>query len=241
MSQPRQVAQGLYQLPLGFIGQVANAYVWISPRGPVVVDAGPPGAGDDIIDALRTLGYQPDDVVALLATHGDFDHVGGLATVKRWSGAPVVAAQGEVDLIEGRVDHATRFQRDSTVGRIASALAGAATRFVPMPEPVAVDVVLGQTSDTTPGGLRPIPTPGHTIGHTSYFALEPGLLLAGDAMRNVRRLSEPPGLVTYNREEARRSIQQLAMLSFDVACFGHGPPIGHHADEKVRRLAQSLE
>jgi glyoxylase-like metal-dependent hydrolase (beta-lactamase superfamily II) len=241
MSKPKEIIRGLYQVPLGIMGQVANAYVWVTPRGPVLVDAGPPGAGDAIISALRTLDYGPDDLVALLATHGDFDHIGGLAAVKRWSGALVVAAQGDVDLIEGRVDHVTRFRRDSAVGRLSAAIAGIATRFMSMPEPVEVDVVLAPTSDATPGGLRPIPTPGHTPGHTSYFALEPGLLFVGDAMRNVRQLSQPPGLVTHDQAEARRSIQQLAMLSFDLACFGHGPPITHGADEKVRQLSRSLE
>lgn len=240
MSRPVEVAHNVFHLPLGILGQVSNGYIWAGAQGPVVIDAGPPGAGQTIIDALTALDYRPQEVVALLVTHGDFDHVGGLAALKRWCDAPVVAPRDDVPLIEGRVAHHTRVQGNSTAGRVLSTLAGAVTRVIRTPEPVTVDVVLTQESDTTPGGLRPIPTPGHTAGHTSYFVLEPGILFVGDAMRNVRGLSTPPALATEDMNEARQSIKQLTMLSFDVACFGHGPPITQNAGEKIRRFAASL-
>lgn len=183
MSRPVEVAHGVFHLPLGILGQIANGYLWISESRPVVIDAGPPGAGQTIIDALTALSYGPRDVVVLLMTHGDFDHAGGLAALKRWCDAPVVAAEGDVGLIEGRVDHRTRLQVHSAVGRVVAAVAGVFTRLLGRPEPVTVDVVLTPTSDTTPGGLRPIPTPGHTAGHTCFLAPPPGVLFAGDAQR----------------------------------------------------------
>ncbi|MBS1253109.1 MAG: putative metallo-hydrolase YflN [Anaerolineales bacterium] len=240
MARPVEVAPGVFHLPLGILGQVSNGYIWISDEGPVVIDAGPPGAGTTIIDALTALDYRSQDVVALLVTHGDFDHVGGLAALKQACDAPVVAAEGEVALIEGRVPHQTRLRQPSAVGRVLGLLAGAAIRVIGAPDPVTVDVVLTPVSDTSPGGLRPIPTPGHTAGHTSYLALQAGILFAGDALRNQGGLSTPPRMATEDMAEARRSIKQLAMLSFGVACFGHGSPITQNADEKIRRLAETL-
>lgn len=240
MGRPVEVARGVFRLPLGFLGQVANAYIWISQRGPVVIDAGPPGAGQTIIDALTTLGYGPQNVVALLVTHGDFDHVGGLAALKRWSYAPVVAAEGEVPLIEGRVDHRSRIRPRSATERLMATVSGLLTRVAGRPEPVTVDLVLSPASETTLGGLRPVPTPGHTAGHTCFLTPESGILFTGDAMLNNGRLSLPMAIATEDMGQAKRSIKQLAMLSFEVACFGHGPPIKKNADEKVRRFAESL-
>ncbi|MFQ5855685.1 MAG: MBL fold metallo-hydrolase [Anaerolineae bacterium] len=241
MDRPTEIARGVFHLPLGFLGQIANGYIWISERGPVVIDAGPPGSGQTIIDALTTLGYAPKDVVALLVTHGDFDHVGGLLALKRWCYAPVVAAEGEVPLIEGRVDHRTRLRTESVAGRLAAALAGVLTRVIGMPDPVTVDVVLNHESDTTLGRLRPIPTPGHTAGHTSFLTPESDILFAGDAILNNRGLSLPFQIATEDPDQARKSIKQLAALDFDVACFGHGPPMTRNADQQVRRFAASLE
>ena len=240
MSRPVEVIHGVFRLPLGIFGRVSNGYIWISDDGPVVLDAGPPRAGTTIIDAIVALDYRPQDVVALLVTHGDFDHVGGLAAVKHWCDAPVVAPEAEVPLIEGGVGHHTRLQTSSAVGRALAQVMGAAIRLIGTPEPVTVDIELTQESDTTPGGLRPIPTPGHTAGHTSYFALQPGVLFAGDALRNMSELSTPPARATEDMDKARKSIKQLTMLSFDVACFGHGPPITKNADEKIRGFAESL-
>lgn len=241
MPRPVEVAHGVYHLPLGFRGQVANGYIWISERGPVVIDAGPPGAGQTIINALTALGYGPQNVIALLVTHGDFDHVGGLADLKRWSYAPVIAAQGEVALIEGRVDHRTRLRRDSVVERLMAAVAGLFTRIAGTPEPVTVDLVLTPAGGTTLGGLRPVPTPGHSTGHTSFLAPQAGILFTGDAILNNRRLSLPLSMATEDMDLAKESVRRLAGLRFDVACFGHGPPITERADERVRRFAESLE
>jgi glyoxylase-like metal-dependent hydrolase (beta-lactamase superfamily II) len=240
MGRPVEVARGVFHLRLGVFGQVSNAYIWISERGPVVIDAGPPGAGQAIIDALAALGYRPQDVVALLVTHGDFDHVGGLAALKRWSYAPVVAAEAEVPLIEGRVDHRSRLQARSLGGRLVTAVAGAATRLLGTPAPATVDLVLTPASETTLGGLRPIPTPGHTAGHTCFLAPQSGILFAGDAILNNRGLSLPISIATEDMDLARRSIKQLAALDFDVACFGHGRPIARNADQQVRQFAASL-
>jgi glyoxylase-like metal-dependent hydrolase (beta-lactamase superfamily II) len=240
MGRPVEVARGVFHLRLGVFGQVSNAYIWISERGPVVIDAGPPGAGQAIIDALTALGYRPQDVVALLVTHGDFDHVGGLAALKRWCYAPVVAAEGDVPLIQGDVDHRTRLQAHSAAGRLVVAVAGAFTHMMGTPEPVKVDVVLTQTCDTTFGGLRPVPTPGHTAGHTCFLAPQSAILFAGDAILNNRGLSLPISIATEDMDLARRSIKQLAALDFDVACFGHGRPIARNADQQVRQFAASL-
>lgn len=240
MGRPVEVTRGVFRLPLGFLGQVANAYIWISQRGPVVIDAGPPGAGQTIIDALIALGYGPQNVVALLVTHGDFDHVGGLADLKRWSYAPVVAAEAEVPLIEGRVDHRLRMRPRSVREHLMAAIASLLTRIAGTPEPVTVDLVLTPASETTLGGLRPAPTPGHTAGHTCFLAPESGILFTGDAILNNRRLSLPIAIATEDMDQAKRSIKQLSGLSFDIACFGHGQPITQRADEQIRRFAESL-
>ncbi len=235
-----EVVPGVYLLGLGFRGQIANGYIWIGEEGPVVIDTGPPGAHRRILAYLSRLGYRPQDVVALLVTHGDWDHMGSLAALKQATEAPVVVPEREVPLVTGRVDHATRVRADLPGARLRRWVYGVFTRFIRVAEPVQPDVVLSPDADEAPGGLRPVPTPGHTAGHTSYYDPQRAVVFTGDAILNLRRLSTPAAMFTEDMAQARASVKRLALLRFDVACFGHGPPIVERADEAIRRFADRL-
>jgi glyoxylase-like metal-dependent hydrolase (beta-lactamase superfamily II) len=213
----------------------------VGADGPVIVDTGPPGSHRAFLDYLARLGYGPGDVIALVVTHGDWDHAGSLGALQRETGAPAVVPEAEIPLVEGRVDHATRIQLHTWAARLWKPIYRVLTRVVRAPEPVKVDFPLLPGADRVPGGLRPVPTPGHTPGHTSYYDPERGVLFAGDALVNTRGLSTPLPIVTEDMAQARDSVKRLAVLSFEVACFGHGPPITHNAAEEVRRLAARLE
>ncbi len=235
-----EIAPGVHYLRLGFRGQVVNGYIWIGEEGPVIVDTGPPGAHRAILEYLARLGYSPRDVAALLITHGDWDHAGSLGALQQATGAPTVVPEAEVPLVEGRVDHATRIQPHTLTARLWKPLYRMLTGVIRVPEPVKVDISLPPDADRAPGGLRVVPTPGHTAGHTSYHDPQGNVLFAGDALVNTRGLSTPLSIVTEDMALAKESVKRLATLTFDVACFGHGPPITNNADEEVRHFAAHL-
>src|SRR6266508_694182 len=83
------------QLELGPFA--VNCYVVRAAGGNegVVVDPGWPGAWTDIESALGD-----SRCAAILITHGDIDHVAGVAEVARASGAPVHIAAEESDRLE---------------------------------------------------------------------------------------------------------------------------------------------
>ncbi len=64
------------------------------------------------------------------------------------------------------------------------------------------------------------------------------MLFAGDAAANVLGLRE--GFVAADRRQAARSVARLAALDFEVAVFGHGPPITGRAVSHFRLLADEL-
>ena len=55
---------------------------------------------------MEQLGFKLSDVKILTATHGHFDHVAGLAELKRLTGARVVMSEQDVELLEsgGKAD-----------------------------------------------------------------------------------------------------------------------------------------
>ena len=92
MDMLRDVAPGAHM--------ITDAYVnWFIVEGDegrlTIVDAGHPRSWDSLHEALGTLGRRPDDVAAIVLTHGHFDHVGFAERARRELGVPVWAPEGE--------------------------------------------------------------------------------------------------------------------------------------------------
>ena len=57
--------------------------------------------GELVLDCIRRLGRSPRDLKQIALTHAHRSHLGGLATLKRLSGALVYAHEWEADIIAG--------------------------------------------------------------------------------------------------------------------------------------------
>ena len=66
-----------------------NAFLIDAGDGLVLIDAGLKGSPPRISEAIYALDRLPQDVVAIVVTHAHRDHVGGLAEMKRRTGAEV--------------------------------------------------------------------------------------------------------------------------------------------------------
>src|SRR5215204_6321754 len=86
-----EIIQNVHQVP----HVIANTYVIIAPRGLTLIDSGLPGSARKILKYISNLGYAPTDLKRILITHADFDHIGGLAALKKMSGARVFSSQVE--------------------------------------------------------------------------------------------------------------------------------------------------
>ncbi len=80
-----------------------SAFLVTGPQGHVLIDGGLPESAPRIAANIRRLGFAPSDVRYLLINHAHFDHSGGLAELKRLTGAKLVASAGDrADLETGR-------------------------------------------------------------------------------------------------------------------------------------------
>jgi glyoxylase-like metal-dependent hydrolase (beta-lactamase superfamily II) len=96
-------------------------------------------------------------------------------------------------------------------------------------------------------GWRTIHTPGHTVGHVSFFRDSDRALIVGDAFCTVQseslfaiatqrpELHGPPAYYTPNWDEAKASVARLAELQPTLLIPGHGTPI--HGEDVPQRLA----
>ena len=96
----RELAPGVHMLGAKKGGRV-RAYL-IETNGELsLVDTLFENDGRGVLDAIRRLGRKPSDLKRIVLTHAHRSHLGGLAALKRETGAAVLAHEWEADIISG--------------------------------------------------------------------------------------------------------------------------------------------
>jgi glyoxylase-like metal-dependent hydrolase (beta-lactamase superfamily II) len=186
--------------------------------------------------------------LAIILTHGHFDHAGNaLALSEEWN-VSVYAHELEIPYLTGKSDYPPQ---DPTVGGALAEM----SRVFPHSGYDFGNRVKELPSDGTIPGLsewRYIHTPGHTAGHISLFRERDRVLIAGDALATVnqeslvtlvtleRELRRPPAPLTTDWDAARDSINRLADLRPSVIAAGHGLPITETAADQFEEFARNF-
>jgi len=91
------------------------------------------------------------------------------------------------------------------------------------------------------GGIKILHTPGHTLGSICLFLQQERLVIAGDVLAHMFKLSLPSKAFTVDISQEIHSVKRLASLDFDVICFGHGSPLVRKARPAIINFAEILE
>lgn len=188
-----------------------TSYLIATEAGIILIDGGLVETAPQILRNIRTLGFRPEDVEILLISHPHYDHVGGIAELKRATGARLfVSAPDAPMLARGGLDDF-----------------GFGDRF-PFP-PVQVDSTFTDGALISLGGvaLRANLTAGHTRGCTTWTmaAREAGreygvLFLCSTSVPGYQLIgnSKYPGIV----RDYENSFARLRKLRCDVLLGAHG-------------------
>ena len=84
------------------IGGHVHAFLLDDGNGITLIDALFSSDAKLILEEIRVMGRQPSDVKNIIATHAHRSHIGGIAELKRQSGATVYAHEWEIGIIEGK-------------------------------------------------------------------------------------------------------------------------------------------
>jgi hydroxyacylglutathione hydrolase len=195
----------------GFPPYAINAYL----LGDVLVDAGTRFAANRLLRRLR------GRKVSLHAiTHAHPDHQGSSHAICERLGLPLWCGEADADAMERPGEIMARMPGhwlSSTVGR----------QWMGPPHPVARRLREGDQV----GSFTVIETPGHTVGHISFWREADRVLVLGDVLSHINiytgwvTLREPERFFTIDPPQNRRSARRLAELEPRLICFGHGPPL----------------
>jgi hydroxyacylglutathione hydrolase len=183
-----------------------NCYVVRSARDAaeaIVVDPGWVDTGTEIRLELARMGAR---CAAILVTHTDLDHIGGVADLAEGTGAPVYAPAGERERLERASDFLPAGYQHLNL-----------RSWVP-------EVLLEGGEELDLAGIRfeTLLVPGHTEAHLAFYA--DGCLFSGDQLvaGSVGRTDRPNG----SHETLLASIRTLVdRFPPETAVYsGHGPP-----------------
>ena len=216
--QPFRVIGNVY-----YVGTAGvSAFLIRTPAGDILTDGGLPESAPLIEKNIQALGVKLSDIKILLNSHAHFDHAGGLAELKRATGARLYASAADKAFLE--------------TGRITFGPSVAD----PFP-PVKVDQVVKDGETVSLGGatLTAHLTPGHTPGCTSWTlpVTEAGHTYQVMFFCSITVAGNPlTGTPAYPNiaQDYRNSLARLKGVHVDVFLAPHGAQFG--MDAKLQRM-----
>ena len=220
------------------IGRDVNWIILTDGDDVTLIDSGYPRYIGQVMESLRRVGRQPEDVRAILLTHAHIDHIGGAAHFASTYGTPVLTSEVEArharrEFVEqaGPLDVVKNIYkrgvlpwslRISRAGALDSGAVDDAEGFESVVGPErggALDV---------PGAPVPVPSAGHTSGHTGYHLPSSGVVVTGDALVTGHALCPEvgpqmlPTYFTHDRSAEYSALDSFAALDADIILPGHG-------------------
>ena len=226
-----QVAEGVYRLG----NPLVNWYAVVDGGRVTLIDSGLTGDASHIVADLAAVGIKPEQVEAVVLTHGHGDHFGGAEEVRTTAGAHVHIHHADAALARGKVPLRSALRLPRLVRHTSRESMRVMRFFVGhgILRPAAVKVV-DEFDDgavlPVPGAPRVVHAPGHTAGSSALLLEARGVAFTGDALVTYDCYSGRRGPRLMAREsnddnaEAVRSLDVLGACRARVVLPGHGEP-----------------
>ncbi|QEN05018.1 MBL fold metallo-hydrolase [Thiospirochaeta perfilievii] len=188
-----------------------NTYLFnFSDNKIVIVD---PGSDEDkIIKKIEVLDLKPE---AILLTHGHFDHIGAVKTIKSKYNIPVYIHSGD-SVFLGDKGSQTHLEMFKSMGQNSDYFFN--SYYV---ENDPADFIIKDGDILTDFSLEVIHTPGHSPGSVCFYSKDKQVLFTGDTM--FKGGMGRTDFIGGNYNQLLNSLEKLKKLPIDTKVFpGHG-------------------
>lgn len=205
----------------------------VEGSGVTLIDSGYHGDAPLVRESLDQLARRGARLEAVLLTHAHVDHLGSAHRLRREFGVPVHVHADEAPHVRGEVVEqitpaqiARRVWRPRVARWTFDILRAGGPRADRVPDPT---VFTASEPLDVPGAVVPIPTPGHTAGHTVFHLPARGVLVMGDAMSTGHPMTGRSGpqlmdaAFDHDRPRALASLRSLLPVPAEVVVPAHGP------------------
>ena len=198
---------------LSSIDMGENCYIVTDEKSGEALVIDPGFFNSDLKEAIEN-----KDIKYILLTHGHFDHIAGVAKIKKLTGAKIcIAEEDEICL----------YDDEENLAEMAGEL--------PI-EKSKADIIIKEGDEIKIGDTKlcVMKTPGHSKGSVCYICKEERVIFSGDTL--FKKTIGRTDFKTGDINEMYATLKRLVDLDGDYAVFpGHGPETTLN-DERVANL-----
>lgn len=209
-------------LPLPFRMGSVNCYLSETEVGFILIDTGGPNNRKELIGELEKAGCKPGLLKLIVVTHGDFDHTGNAAYLRKVFGGKIAMDRKDIGMLEDGNMFANRKKPNVLMRKLMPVLSGFGRE-----ERCTPDVLIEGGDDLSEYGFdaRVISIPGHSQGSIGILTAV-GDLFCGDLLVNT----EQPALNSLmdDMAAADASLKKLENMNIGTVYPGHGKPFSFH-------------
>jgi hydroxyacylglutathione hydrolase len=195
-----------------------NCYLVRTGDGFVLIDTGVTNKRSAIEKELASAGCQPGNLTLIVLTHGDFDHCGNAAYLRKKFGAQIALHKDDSGMVE-RGDMLWNRSKQNLLIRVFFRLffrLRKADRFTP-------DLCIDEGDDFSRYGFDATvhAIPGHSKGSIGILTAS-GDLFCGDLLINTDKPAK--NTLVDDSVELNASVEKLKTLKIKTVYPGHGKP-----------------
>jgi len=195
-----------------------NCYIVATDGGFFLIDTGASNKRRALEKELDKAGCRAGDLKLIILTHGDFDHTGNAAYLRRKFGARIAMHRDDAGMLE----RGDIFWNRKGGNWLYRAVASFLFRFGKS-EKCSPDLYLEEGDDLSQYGLdaKVLHIPGHSKGSIAILTAD-GALFSGDLL--LHKNGPVLNSIIDDRAAAQASFERLRRLKVNTVYPGHGEP-----------------
>jgi glyoxylase-like metal-dependent hydrolase (beta-lactamase superfamily II) len=214
-------------VPLPYRLGSVNCYLAKTDTGYVLIDTGCTKRRTDLVKELESAGCKPGNLQVIILTHGDFDHSGNAAFLRKIFGARILMHRDDSGMVERGNMYWNRNKSNILIRTMAPVFFrfGKSERFKP-------DSYVEDGEDLSGNSLdaRVLHIPGHSKGSIGILT-SGGELFCGDLLEN--RHKPKLNSLMDDLATANTSVEKLSKLGIRTVYPGHGKPFAMDVFKKA--------